>query len=345
MRNQKIDELLKQAIVEDAEEQGRIWEAEPAAEPVPELSQARFDAAMDNAKTASSRLTGTRDAGKAQPAFRPLSRRLLTYGLAAVSCAALVLIVSVLLRTGGIRRPVEENLPAAAVPSAATPQPEEPAPTQWTGNGHWYTYQPLLPTGVKDSANQMYLALYEPYFVMAENPVAIGRVKGVPKEVKMYTNDPEERIIWTYTDMDVFYGTFLREGVQLPKPDPESCDYALCNWGETELILSGAAKAELLVLMNELEQNGETVLFDELQLQSIAPISYVFRDSEIQDLRYLLQTPGMARYDGRVVLMTWENGLHQGQPNRMIGVDPESALYREYCAWEEILAESMDQQQ
>lgn len=345
MRKKKIDELLKQAIVEDAEEQGRIWETEPAPEPIPELSQARFDAAIGKSRTNSFRSSGIRDAGKAQPAFGPFSRRLLTYGLAAVSCAALVLIVSLLLRTSGIRRPAEENHPAAAVPSASTPQPEEPVPTQWAGNGHWYTYQPLLPTGVKDSANQMYLALYEPYFVMTDNPVAIGRVKGVPKEVKMYTNDPEERIIWTYTDMDVFYGTFLREGVQLPKPDPESCDYALCNWGETELILSGTAKAELLVLINELEQGGETVLFDELQLQSTAPISYVFRDSEIQDLRYLLRTPGMARYDGRVVLMTWENGMHQGQPNRMIGVDPESALYREYCAWEEILAESMDQPQ
>ena len=49
MRNKDFEKLLKEAIIQEAEEQGRMLSAE--AEPIPEVAQARFDAALNGKRT------------------------------------------------------------------------------------------------------------------------------------------------------------------------------------------------------------------------------------------------------------------------------------------------------
>lgn len=374
MRNKKMDDLLKQVILEEAEEQGVLWEKETPIEPVPRQSQTRFDASLNSLKPEEqakpSDSVHVRDARKAS---RPLPRRLLTFGLAAASCAALVLIVSILLKTGGIRRPTAANDPVSATASAtplplhtasatplplqptpqpsaangtddasaaeATPLPVETTPTPWAGDGHWYTFT-VLPSGVVNSANQHYNANYGPYFVMPQNEVAIGRFKGVLEEVRMYTSDPEERIIWSYEKTDVVYGMFIRDDVTLPEPDPEICGYALCVWADFEQILSEDAAAELRVLIEKLEKDGEPI---EVSEDMSYAISYVFPDSEIPDLRYMLSM-SIIRYNGQAVLLS---GVIDAGSNAwkftMTGIDQDSALYREFCEWEQTLSLETEQ--
>ena len=94
MRKREFEKLLKQAIIEEAEEQGAIFEASPETEPIPETAQARFDAAL-NGKRKSNRSLFTR---LRYFAYRN-GRRLAFGAIAAGTVAALVLVVGLLTRT------------------------------------------------------------------------------------------------------------------------------------------------------------------------------------------------------------------------------------------------------
>jgi hypothetical protein len=94
MRKREFEKLLKQAIIEEAEEQGAIFEASPETEPIPETAQARFDAAL-NGKRRPNRSVFTR-----LRYFAYRNGRRLAFGAIAVgSVAALVLVVGLLTRT------------------------------------------------------------------------------------------------------------------------------------------------------------------------------------------------------------------------------------------------------
>lgn len=94
MRKREFEKLLQQAIIEEAEEQGAIFEASPETEPIPETAQARFDAAL-NGKRRPNRSVFTR---LRYFAYRN-GRRLAFCAIAAGTVAALVLVVGLLTRT------------------------------------------------------------------------------------------------------------------------------------------------------------------------------------------------------------------------------------------------------
>ncbi len=97
------------------------------------------------------------------------------------------------------------------------------------GEKHWYTFS-VLPWGILSSTNVKYIALYEPGSISEKDAWAIGRIKGMSTEVKVYTNDPEERLIWSYSP-NHFTGVFLRSGITLPDPDsgPDAGSFAVCT--------------------------------------------------------------------------------------------------------------------
>ena len=76
MRNKGFDKLLKEAIIQEAEEQGARME--PCAEPIPETAQARFDAALNGSRSR----TGLRCAAeKFNGPYRYSANRDLLHGL------------------------------------------------------------------------------------------------------------------------------------------------------------------------------------------------------------------------------------------------------------------------
>ena len=119
-----------------------------------------------------------------------------------------------------------------------------------------------------DSLNRRYKPLTYPYYVSTANAFAIGKVKNVPTEVRVYTSDPEERVIWAYVP-DVFYGQFIRSDIPLPEPDFENGSFTIDMDG-FELHLSDAATTELLALMEKLPSSGESVQSSSL-LQRLSP--------------------------------------------------------------------------
>ena len=136
MRNKDFDKLLKEAIILDAEEQGaRI---EPCSEPIPEAAQARFDAALNGTRRKSKKTIADASSEQPQPVKR--AHRWLAYGLTAVSAAAVILVVALLIGTGGLRgtKPQEPVMPAEQQPMQAEttmePLPElgeqEPEPVE-----------------------------------------------------------------------------------------------------------------------------------------------------------------------------------------------------------------------
>lgn len=336
MRRKKTDDLLRQAVVLEAEEQGRLWEKEPSPGPVPEESQARFDAALGGAGSARQRTADAYQTPKKQQMTRTVPRRLLTVGLTAASCAALVLVAVLLIRANTLRSPEPENRPAApvetqaSVPAATETPAAAAAPTPEAGNRHWYTYT-VLASGVVDSAGRNYLAMYGPHAVTMVDGVAIGRVKGIPTEVNMYTSDPEERVIWAYTDS--FSGMFVLSGVELPEPDLTDGEIAFTGFS-TDTVLSDKARSELLALLNGADPSQAPV--DLSDPDSGTVLSYLFRDPEIPNLRYALPET-VYRIGDRIMLIVWKTDSRSisTEPDYQIEIDPDSALYREYLAWEE----------
>lgn len=129
MRNKDFDKLLKEAILLDAEEQGaRI---EPCSEPIPEAAQARFDAALNGTRKKSKRTASEAPSEQPQPVKR--AHRWLAYGLTAVSAAAVVLVVALILGAGGLRatkapEPAEQQPMQAETTMEPLPEPGEPEP-------------------------------------------------------------------------------------------------------------------------------------------------------------------------------------------------------------------------
>ena len=330
MRRKKTDDLLRQAVVLEAEEQGRLWEKEPSPGPVPEESQARFDAALGGAGSARQRTADADKTPEKQKTTRTMPRRLLTFGLTTASFAALVLVAVLLIRANPLRRPGQENRPAAPVETETPAAAASPTPTPWAGDGHWYTYT-VLASGVVDSAGRNYLAMYGPHIVATVDGVAIGRIKGIPTEVHMYTSDPEERIIWSYTDH--FSGMFVRDDVDLPEPDLTDGEIAFAG-SSAETVLSDEARSELFALLNGADPSGAPV--DLPDPDSGTYMTYLFRDPEIPNLRYILPET-IYRIGDRIMLIVWKTDSEsiQTEPDYEIEIDPDSALYREYLAWEQ----------
>ena len=97
MRKRTIDKLLQAAIVEQAAEQGELWDREPVLEPIPEESQKRFDAALYGEPP---KQTGAEDffgQPAPKPAPEPKRRRVLAFALTGVSLAAVVLVVGLMI--------------------------------------------------------------------------------------------------------------------------------------------------------------------------------------------------------------------------------------------------------
>jgi hypothetical protein len=120
----------------EAEEQGRALT--PDAEPIPEEAQARFDAALNGNRKESKRMIAVASSEQPQPVKR--AHRWLAYGLTAVSAAAVILVVVLLIGTGGLRgtKPQEPVMPAEQQPMQAEttmeplPEPgeQEPEPVE-----------------------------------------------------------------------------------------------------------------------------------------------------------------------------------------------------------------------
>ncbi len=335
MRKRQIDKLLKTAIIEEAEEQGALWEQEPVIAPIPEESQTRFDAALDGTKR-----TRTYEFAD-EPAPAPKRRVLIP--ILSAGLAVLVLGIGIVI---GVNNAANSNTkPAASVEPIATNvstfEPTSTEPTPWTGDGHWYNFLQSTDSGLISSLNVRYFALHGPYFVTPENAVAIGNVKGVPMAIKIYTNDPEERIIWSYSEH--FWGMFIKEGVQLPEPDSENGDFAfsdaLFRTSPVDIVafdvFSEEACAETRALL-QTEHAEESVSTEDLEYGP--EIDLVFRDAEIPHLRYWLSL-SVCRYHERLVMVEWKLSGESWNTEIIADIAPDSALYREYLAWEQATQE------
>ena len=128
MRNKDFDKLLKEAIIQEAEEQGRALT--PDAEPIPEEAQARFDAALNGTRKKSKRTIDDMPSEQPQPVKR--AHRWLAYGLTAVSAVAVVLVVALLIGTGGLlgTKSAPEAMPIEqpVMPADQPYEPTEPEP-------------------------------------------------------------------------------------------------------------------------------------------------------------------------------------------------------------------------
>ena len=81
MRNKDFEKLLKEAIIQEAEEQGSAMT--PEAEPIPAEAQARFDAALNGTQKEPKKTITKATQKYPQPVKR--AHRWLAYGLTAVS--------------------------------------------------------------------------------------------------------------------------------------------------------------------------------------------------------------------------------------------------------------------
>ncbi len=230
--------------------------------------------------------------------------------------------------------PSAEQTPSATLGISSTPTAapsEAPSPTPWNGDGHWYTFQPLA-SGISDSVGRYYAGVYEPYSVIRDNEVAIGKLKGLSQEVKVYTLDPEERFIWAY-EPNVFYGFFAREGEKLPTYDLARGALSIdgSEFGIPEYIFSDAARAELLALLETPAAALEPVPSQEPSVY--APLQYVFEEPAW--LRYWLSAY-LARCDGQLYLVFFET-TPRAEAFTEVGavrIAPDSALAAELTAWE-----------
>lgn len=220
---------------------------------------------------------------------------------------------------------------AAAAENAAE-SAEEP-----TGERHWYTFS-ILPWGLMSSTNVKYLALYGAYYVEQQNAVAIGKLKGTTTEVKVYTSDPEERLIWSYSPNN-FFGTFLRSDVTLPDPDvhPDAGSLALVIGSDRIITLSDTAQAELAALRETIKTGGEPAVNSGLEssYSEQASTEVVFTYRELPSLgRWLLLS--LFKDGDRLILLSWKQGDQASggsgyEADRVIEVDRESELYRAAC--------------
>ncbi len=216
-------------------------------------------------------------------------------------------------------------------PAGGTAGSVEPAPeaTPWTGDGHWYTFQRVGDTGVVNSLWTEYYLLRGYYYVSEENAVPIGRLKGTTTDVKYYTKDPEERIIWSVSP-NGYIGIFSRSGYRLPEPGPETGDLALQSEDST-YILSPEAQAELYALRDSIPVSGEPAETSDCQIdpdgQFDMEVSFEYRE-----IPYLGQWLWLylTRHDDSLVLLSWKETENGEAPDRILKISPESELYRAF---------------
>jgi hypothetical protein len=118
MRKRTIDKLLQAAIVEQAAEQGELWDREPVLEPIPEESQKRFDAALYGEPP---KQTGAEDffgQPAPKPAPEPKRRRVLAFALTGVSLAAVVLVVGLMIGVSRGEKGIKPDVLAPVNPDA-----------------------------------------------------------------------------------------------------------------------------------------------------------------------------------------------------------------------------------
>ena len=217
-------------------------------------------------------------------------------------------------------------IPAAGLNEAAESEAEA-AETQ-SGEKHWYTFS-VLPWGILSSTNVKYIALYEPCIFSDDSAWAIGRVKGMSTNVDVYTNDPEERLIWSYSPNN-FVGLFLRSGITLPDPDsdPDSGYFAVRADKDHVFTLSDTTSAELAALRETVEAAGEPVPAEWMQAdpENVPAAQVVFVSHELPMLqRWMLLS--FIREGDRLVLLSWKEAETAYEPDRFVEIDPESELY------------------
>ena len=203
--------------------------------------------------------------------------------------------------------------------------------TKWTGNGHWYTFNVTdadMSTLIS-STNVPYYRCPEKYLAAMYEGVAIGKLKGMNKEYKVYTLDPDERFIWWESD----YGprqAYYRYDLKLQIPDQKNCDFAIGDGWNGLLSPSNDANEELRSLMSALKTEGEKVQCKSTELTDRYSINLISR--EIPNLAYQTNTV-IARYNGRVVLGLFNDLYAWNIEGIIIPIDPESSLRWEYDKW------------
>ena len=202
--------------------------------------------------------------------------------------------------------------------------------TKWTGDGHWYTFSVTdsSMSTLISSTNVTYYRCPEEYTAATEDGVAIGKLKGMNKEYKVYTLDPEERFIWWEFDYEVKQ-SYYRYDIKLQVPDQKNCDYAIGD-ARGMLSLSNDANADLRSLLPALKTGGLKVQCKSSELTDWYYVNLLSR--EIPNLAYQSATV-IARYNGQVVLGLFNDLYAFNMEGNIIQVEPDSALYQEYDHW------------
>jgi hypothetical protein len=119
MRKNEFDKLLKAAVIQDAEEQGKLLSSDDA--PIPEEAQARFSVALDRLMPIQQTESNAQRSGSAS---NRASRRWVGFAVGVPVLAATVLVAGLMLFGGGIKD--EKMAEAAQEPSRPTALPAEP---------------------------------------------------------------------------------------------------------------------------------------------------------------------------------------------------------------------------
>ena len=237
----------------------------------------------------------------------------------------ITLIISMSMLLASLAAPM-----APAVPDTA----RDPAPVieatevPWTGNGHWYTFQ-YVDSGLVDSVGHHYGFLDLPYFIPYDDGgIALGKLKGAPTDIRLYTMDPEERVIWARSED--FWATFVLTGTELPVPGPDNADLEISN-DLAAFVPSEEAQAELRALIAELERAGKAIpiLLPDLG----TTIAYTFHD-----MPWLGYWPFLTIewIQGSPALVSWKPDPQGGiEPQRYVKIDTAGRLFAEYAELEQ----------
>ncbi|MBQ1821395.1 MAG: hypothetical protein II117_07330 [Clostridia bacterium] len=158
----------------------------------------------------------------------------------------------------------------------------------------------------------------------------IGRIKGYDTG-KVYTKDPEERVIWVpYTDAFPYRACYSLSDFALPEPVIGDNDLCVSDFEYAGGTISDSAKAEALSCIERLQTEG-THRPDESKIVFSAYLSIAFR--ECAGLGYLLPYRLVFTQDGVVYFAKyWDYGIVN-----CFALDPDSVLLKEF---KDILARS-----
>ena len=216
-----------------------------------------------------------------------------------------------------------------------TPRPTSvptPEPTPWPAKRHWWLFTPMG-QGLSRGAGTFYNALWRNYLVYPQGGVVIGRIKGFD-HVKVYTKDPEERVVWVpYSEEQPYRLNYSLSGMELP--ETTYWDNAICiSDGEyAGGTLSERAKENLGVYIKRLEKQSEVLKPRGVEL--IGYISIAFND--LPGLGYLMPYRLAFTYSGEVFLEKY--GMY-GTINS-IALDADDMIATEYIGF---LAQAEEQQ-